>query len=137
MRLCRSSPATLKSASSLLIFPETFEPIWRERSEARHVRLYHSRLKCPAWKSLSANARAIYVKIDIGARNEALGEHWCLPGSGPLSGRQAADIASRLLGGHVKLRPAGMAMRLYDARPLRRAQIARPARAAAADDLLR
>jgi hypothetical protein len=34
-------------------------------------------------------------------------EHWCLPGSGPLSGRQAADIASRR---HVKLRPAGLAM---------------------------
>jgi nucleoside-diphosphate-sugar epimerase len=79
---------------------------------------------------------AVRIAVDIGARNEALGEHWCLPGSGPLSGRQAADIASRLLGGHVKLRPAGMAMRLYDARPLRRAQIARPARAAA-DDLLR
>ena len=40
---------------------------------------------------------------------QALGEHWCLPGSGPLSGRQAADIAGRLLGRQVKLRSAGLA----------------------------
>jgi nucleoside-diphosphate-sugar epimerase len=53
---------------------------------------------------------AMRIAVEIGARNEALGEHWCLPGSGPLSGRQAADIAGRLLGRHVKLRPAGMAM---------------------------
>jgi nucleoside-diphosphate-sugar epimerase len=50
---------------------------------------------------------AMRIAVEIGARNEALGEHWCLPGSGPLSGRQAADIAGRLLGRHVKLRPAG------------------------------
>jgi hypothetical protein len=37
-----------------------------------------------------------------------LGEHWCLPGSGPLSGRQVADIAGRYLGRQVKLRSAGM-----------------------------
>jgi nucleoside-diphosphate-sugar epimerase len=53
---------------------------------------------------------AMRIAVDIGARNEALGEHWCLPGSGPLSGRQAADITGRLLGRQVKLRPAGMAM---------------------------
>ena len=53
---------------------------------------------------------AMRIAVDIGARNEALGEHWCLPGSGPLSGRQAADTAGRLLGRYVKLRPAGMAM---------------------------
>ena len=34
--------------------------------------------------------------------------HWCLPGSGPLSGRQVADIAGRYLGRQVKLRSAGM-----------------------------
>ena len=49
------------------------------------------------------------IAVDIGARNEALGEHWCLPGSGPLSGQQAADITGRLLGRHVKLRSAGLA----------------------------
>ena len=53
---------------------------------------------------------AMRIAVEIGARNEALGEHWCLPGSGPLSGRQAADIAGRLLGRQVKLRSAGMAM---------------------------
>jgi hypothetical protein len=31
--------------------------------EARHVRLYHSMLKTPAWKSLDAVARALYIDI--------------------------------------------------------------------------
>jgi nucleoside-diphosphate-sugar epimerase len=51
---------------------------------------------------------AMRIAVEIGARNEALGEHWCLPGSGPLSGRQAADIAARHLGRQVKMRAAGM-----------------------------
>ena len=51
---------------------------------------------------------AIRIAVEIGARTEALGEHWCLPGSGPLSGQQVADIAGRYLGRQVKLRSAGM-----------------------------
>jgi nucleoside-diphosphate-sugar epimerase len=51
---------------------------------------------------------AMRIAVEIGARNEALGEHWCLPGSGPLSGRQLADIAARHLGRQVKMRAAGM-----------------------------
>jgi DNA-binding MarR family transcriptional regulator len=35
----------------------------RSDKEARHVRLYHSMLKTGAWKSLTANARVIYVEI--------------------------------------------------------------------------
>jgi hypothetical protein len=48
------------------------------------------------------------IAVEIGARVEAFGEHWCLPGSGPLSGRQAMDIAGRHLGRQIKLRSAGM-----------------------------
>jgi nucleoside-diphosphate-sugar epimerase len=51
---------------------------------------------------------AMRIAVEIGARTEALGEHWCLPGSGPLSGRQVADVAGRYLGRQVKLRLAGM-----------------------------
>jgi nucleoside-diphosphate-sugar epimerase len=51
---------------------------------------------------------AMRIAVEIGARTEALSEHWCLPGSGPLSGRQVADIAGRYLGRQVKLRSAGM-----------------------------
>ena len=98
---------------------------------------------------------AMRIAVAIGARNEALGEHWCLPGSGPLSGRQMADIAGRHLGRQVKLRSAGMMTlrivslfnrgfartvagraRLYEVRPLRCTQIGRLARTAA-DDLIR
>jgi hypothetical protein len=48
------------------------------------------------------------IAVEIGGRNDALGEHWCLPGSGPLSGRQAVDIAERHLGRQVKFRSVGM-----------------------------
>jgi nucleoside-diphosphate-sugar epimerase len=53
---------------------------------------------------------AMRIAAAIGSRPEAFGQHWCLPGSGPLSGRQAAEIAGRKLGRPVKLRAAGMAM---------------------------
>ena len=51
---------------------------------------------------------AMRIAVEIGARTEGLGEHWCLPGSGPLTGRQAADIAGRYVRRQVKLRSAGM-----------------------------
>jgi nucleoside-diphosphate-sugar epimerase len=51
---------------------------------------------------------AMRLAAAIGGRTESFGEHWCLPGSGPLSGRQAAEIAGRHLGRPVKLRSAGM-----------------------------
>ncbi len=50
------------------------------------------------------------IAAAIGAHAEAFGGHWCLPGGGPLSGRQAVDIAGRHLGRPVKLRAARMAM---------------------------
>jgi hypothetical protein len=53
---------------------------------------------------------AMRIAAAIGARAEAFGMHWCLPGGGPLSGRQAADIAGRHLGRPVKLRSAGITM---------------------------
>ena len=51
---------------------------------------------------------AVRIAVEIGARSEALGEHWCLPGSGPLSGRQVVNIAARHFGRQVKMRSAGM-----------------------------
>jgi hypothetical protein len=35
----------------------------KDRKGPRHVRLYHYMLRTPAWQSLTANARAIYVEI--------------------------------------------------------------------------
>ena len=55
-------------------------------------------------------ADAMRIAAAIGNRPEAFGQHWCLPGSGPLSGRQVAEIAGRKLGRPVKLRAAGMTM---------------------------
>jgi len=53
---------------------------------------------------------AMRIAAAIGGRPEAFGQHWCLPGSGPLSGRQVAEITGRKLGRPVRLRAAGMAM---------------------------
>ena len=51
---------------------------------------------------------AMRIAAEIGRHGEAFGAHWCLPGSGPLSGRQVAEITGRYLGRRVKLRGAGM-----------------------------
>ncbi len=51
---------------------------------------------------------AMRIAAAISTRAEAFGAHWCLPGSGPLSGREAVDIAARHLGRSVKLRSAGL-----------------------------
>ena len=48
------------------------------------------------------------IAVEIGARNDATSEHWCLPGSGPLSGRQVADIAARHFARQVKTRSVRM-----------------------------
>jgi nucleoside-diphosphate-sugar epimerase len=55
-------------------------------------------------------ADAMRVAAEIGRREEAFGAHWCLPGGGPLTGRQVADIVSRHLHRTVKLREAGLWM---------------------------
>jgi nucleoside-diphosphate-sugar epimerase len=51
---------------------------------------------------------AMRIAVEIGGRNDALGEHWCLPGSGPLNGRHVVEIAERHLGRRVKMRSVGM-----------------------------
>jgi nucleoside-diphosphate-sugar epimerase len=51
---------------------------------------------------------AMRIAAAVGGRAEAFGAHWCLPGSGPLSGREAVDIAARHLGRSVRLRSAGL-----------------------------
>ncbi len=51
---------------------------------------------------------AMRIAAAVGARPESAGSHWCLPGSGPLTGRQFAEICTRALGRPVKLRSAGM-----------------------------
>ena len=69
------------------------------------------------WLGKPANPReyiyvpdAMRIAAAIGRKDEAFGAHWCLPGSGPLSGRLFADIVGRDLGHPVKLRGAGMMM---------------------------
>jgi nucleoside-diphosphate-sugar epimerase len=51
---------------------------------------------------------AMRIAAAVGARAEAFGGHWCLPGGGPLSGQQVAEIARRHLGRPVKLRSVGL-----------------------------
>jgi nucleoside-diphosphate-sugar epimerase len=51
---------------------------------------------------------AMRIAAAIGSRDEAFGAHWCLPGGGPLSAEQVADITGRHLGRSVKLRLVGL-----------------------------
>ncbi len=66
----------------------------------------------PANVSYLPRARAVRAASCLRAhRRQALGEYWCLPGSGPLSGLsgwEVVDIAGRHLGKQVKLRAAGI-----------------------------
>jgi nucleoside-diphosphate-sugar epimerase len=50
---------------------------------------------------------AMRLVVELARRPEAYGERWVFPGSGPLTGAEAAAIASRHLGRKVKLRTAG------------------------------
>lgn len=50
---------------------------------------------------------AMRLVAALARRPEAYGERWVFPGSGPLTGAEAAAIASRHLGRAVKLRTAG------------------------------
>ncbi len=50
---------------------------------------------------------AMRLVAALARRPEAYGERWIFPGSGPLTGAEAASIAARHLGRAVKLRTAG------------------------------
>jgi nucleoside-diphosphate-sugar epimerase len=50
---------------------------------------------------------AMRLVAALARRPEAYGQHWALPGAGPLTGPAAAAIASAHLGRRVKLRTAG------------------------------
>ena len=55
-------------------------------------------------------ADAMAIAARLGTLDAAFGQDWILPGSGPLTGAQAAAIAGRHLGRPVKLRAAGVGM---------------------------
>jgi nucleoside-diphosphate-sugar epimerase len=50
---------------------------------------------------------AMRLVAALARRAEAYGQHWAFPGAGPLTGPEAAAIASAHLGRRVKLRTAG------------------------------
>jgi len=53
---------------------------------------------------------AMAIAARLGTLEAAFGQDWVLPGSGPLTGAQAAAIAGRHLSRTVKLRAAGVGM---------------------------
>jgi len=53
---------------------------------------------------------AMATAAELAAHSEAYGERWIVPGSGPITGRQVAEIASRLLDRRVAVRAAGPLM---------------------------
>lgn len=65
---------------------------------------------------------AMRIVVTLAGHAEAYGEHWIIPGSGPVSAKQIAAIASRHLNRPLKVRSAGLWMlRLIGlfAKPLR------------------
>ena len=72
---------------------------------------------------------AMEIAGRIRSRDEAFGNDWMLPSSGPLTGAQVAEIAGRHLGRPVKLRTAGVLMlRLISLSDTRSASCARSTR---------
>jgi DNA-binding HxlR family transcriptional regulator len=56
--------------------PRTHDATGRRKGEARHVRLYHWLLDCPAWQSLSPAARCAYLELKFiynGGNNGRIG----------------------------------------------------------------
>jgi nucleoside-diphosphate-sugar epimerase len=53
---------------------------------------------------------AVRLVGELAGCSEAYGERWLVPGSGPISGREVAEIASGVLGRRVRLRSAGPAL---------------------------
>ena len=53
---------------------------------------------------------AMAIAAELALHDEAYGERWIVPGSGPITGRQVAGIAEQVLGRHIAIRPAGPLM---------------------------
>lgn len=51
---------------------------------------------------------AMKVAARVSTFAKAYGQHWIVPGSGPLSGKQVAEIAGGVLGHKVRVRGAGL-----------------------------
>jgi len=76
-----------------------------------------ARGKTVNWLGPADNAReyiyvpdAMRIAVSIARQPDAFGQHWSLPGSGPLTAKQIAAICARHLSRKVKLRSAGMTM---------------------------
>ena len=50
---------------------------------------------------------AMRIAVELASHAETYGERWIVPGSGAITGRQVAEIASRILGRRVPIRSAG------------------------------
>jgi nucleoside-diphosphate-sugar epimerase len=106
----------LKAGAAVLHLPDFYGPLV-------HVSTLQSALREAAqgktvnWLGRADTTReyiyvpdAMRIAADIGGRPEAFGQHWCLPGGGPLSGRSFATITFQRLGRKFKLRAAGLTM---------------------------
>lgn len=53
---------------------------------------------------------AMALAAELATYDQAYGERWIIPGGGPFTGHQVADIVSRILGRPVKVRATGLTM---------------------------
>jgi len=103
-----------EAGAAILHLPDFFGPqvhvstLQNALAEAAHAKTVNWIGKLDLHREYIFVPDGMRIAVAIGARAEAFSAHWCLPGAGPLSGRQVAEIAGRNLGRPVKVRSAGL-----------------------------
>jgi len=117
MRWRREAEDILRDAGAAILHLPDFYGPHVHTSTLQNALVEAAQGKTMNWIGDAAIAReyiyvpdAMAIAARIADHAEAFGADWVLPGSGPLSGAQVADIASRHLGRKVKVRSAGALM---------------------------
>jgi nucleoside-diphosphate-sugar epimerase len=117
MRWRREAEDILRDAGAAVLHLPDFYGPHVHTSTLQNALLEAAQGKTMNWIGDAATAReyiyvpdAMAIAARIANHPEAFGADWVLPGCGPLTGAQVADIASRHLGRKVNVRSAGTLM---------------------------
>jgi nucleoside-diphosphate-sugar epimerase len=115
VRWRRAAEDILYDAGAAILHPPDFYGPQLNVSTLQNALMEAAKAKTVNWLGKAAVAReyvyvpdAMRIAATLDAQPAAAGNHWCLPGGGPLTDRQFAEICTRALGRPVKLRSAGM-----------------------------
>jgi nucleoside-diphosphate-sugar epimerase len=114
MRWRREAEDILRAAGAAILHLPDFYGPHVHTSTLQNPLIEAAQGKTMNWIGSATTAReyilasdAMQIAARIANHPEAFGTDWVLPGSGPLTGAQVADIVGRYLGRRVKLRSAG------------------------------